>query len=509
MKNVNKEQQQVKVNPFLKQLVIALTIYICSFIFTKVKYYKEVLKIITVLILTGKDLIRVLKLKEKKNLSECLLLFCVFTLLALGKFDESALSAIVFKIEEQIFKLWEPKTKSKKKFKTEPSVLNLPKAYSVNVEKESKINKIYQILIVGITVLILIFSLFQEDISTYFYRALLTLTALYTSSIYLKTKNVIEALLKEQIVVINKEKIALLPKIKNYIFEKTKTLTIGEFRVTEVESEDEEELFYYLNYGEYFSNHPIAEAIRNYKKVEVNPRKIRSYKEITNRGIIYQIDNKKTYIGNQYHMKDNGIEFERNLNVGTITYVAVNKTFIGSVVISDGIKYKTKSAIDAIKKLHPKHIAVLSCDNERIVTAISKELKIKDHYSNLTDEEKIFWSRHIKEQHKGITAIIGSEDTNCELYKQGNISICLTSNLDNQTPKADIYLLDSDLTKLLTAIKIVKNTKRQNILYNVGFIMINILIVILILLKSLPLWILLIIRACLKIIEMKGRESND
>lgn len=268
--------------------------------------------------------------------------------------------------------------------------------------------------------------------------------------------NVIEKLLKERIIVKNKEKALLLPETKNYIFEKTKTLTVGEFRITEVETENEEELFYYLNYGEYFSKNRIKEAVRTYREIEVNPKKIKDYAETPNRGVTYKLEDKQVHIGNFYYLKENGIEVEKNLSTGTIIYVAVDKNMIGSIVISDGIKYSTKEIISYLLKRNSKHLAVISSDNERIVTAISRELKIKDHYSNLTLDEKKFWIRHIIEENPGITAFIGSEDTKKEVMDEADISICLIPSISKIKNKADIYLLNNDFTKLVRAFEIIE-----------------------------------------------------
>ncbi len=325
--------------------------------------------------------------------------------------------------------------------------------------------------------------------------------------ILLLLKNVPLQLLKEQIIVNDKDKLYEICKIKNYLFEKTKTLTVGEFRITEIYSENPEELLYYLNYGLHYTNHPIKRLVEKYQKIEIVEKKIKSYEVHENRGITYKIDGKKIHLGTLVFMKENKIEIEQNLNIGTIIYVAVDKVGIGSIVISDGIKYATKVAIGELKKETNAHLEILSSDNERIVSAIGKELEIKDKYSNLTVEEKKFWIRYIKQKHKGKTALIASSLLDKELYKEVDVTVILIDTLKNVEKYGDIYLLGCDMTKLMSVYYKIKEMRKKKNLYLFSSIVLLLLMAILIGIESLPLWVIIIIWWILEIIKNKLREE--
>jgi len=587
MKKKQKQKIEKKLPSFIQKLTVALVIYGCSFFFTKVKFYSEILKIIAVFILLGKELIEIIKQirKEEKDTNNTIIILVIFVFLFLRKFDAANISAILFYIKKDILKekrLEEEKEQIKNLKLAKKGelvilpkgkriyfdgVLKMPKAYFLNqdgkrvvVKKEEKVSSgwinltaktkievekpyqeteyyhlktkkdkmiattskkdakmikvftIYQrLVVIGMGIYILLSFILQLDIENTIYTASLFLTLIYTinPTNLLKniSNNVIGTLFDERIVVENKNDLWKVVNLKNYIFEKTKTLTVGNFRITEVETEDENQLFYYLNYGEYFSNHPIKEAVLKYKAYEVNPEKIKAYKSYPNKGIYYKIENKEVRIGSLRFMTENDIDVEINYGIGTIIYVAVDKEYIGSIVISDGIKYKTKMAIENLKKTKPKHLAILSSDNERITTAIAKELRIKDHYSNLTEKEKIFWLRHLKEKYPYQTALIGSIDTKEDLLKEADFSIILTNYVENKK-EASIFLLDNDLSKISLLNQLMKDFQKKEIIYKTTTIFIILLLDILLILNYLPLWFIIITSWVLEILENKTRKEG-
>lgn len=392
----------------------------------------------------------------------------------------------------------------------------MEKVINAKSKKELEIIKVFSIyqtiILIAMGIYILMTLLLQLEIEKTLYTSTLFITLTYLvnpTNVLINTRNnTIKKLFKERIIVENKDILSKVVKIKNYIFEKTKTLTVGDFRITEIETEDEEQLFYYLNYGEYFSNHPIKDAILKYKAYDVEIDKIKAYKSYPNRGIYYKIDNHEVLIGNLRFMKENDIDVDINFGIGTIIYVAVDKEGIGNILISDGIKYKTKLAIQHLKKTKPKHLAIISADNDKITTAIAKELKIKDHYSNLTEKEKKFWIRHLKEKYPYKTALIGSTDTKEDLQKEVDVSIILTNSIEKFNKKSDIQLLDNDLFKLNLLNDIIKAGLKREKIDKILTIFILFLLDVLLICNALPLWLIIIISFVLEILENKIRKEG-
>ena len=110
-------------------------------------------------------------------------------------------------------------------------------------------------------------------------------------------------------------KIGILVKGSNYleavaemttiVFDKTGTLTKGEFKVSEVQpSADKnntigkEELLEIAAYGEGYSNHPIANSIREAYGKTLSMERVTDTEEIAGHGIHTFIDGREVYLGN-------------------------------------------------------------------------------------------------------------------------------------------------------------------------------------------------------------------
>lgn len=307
--------------------------------------------------------------------------------------------------------------------------------------------------------------------------------------------------LKQSIFVKDKDVFNKLLKVKNIIFEKTETLTLGEFRITQVEAENKNDFFKYLNYAEYFSNHKIAEVIKKYRKVNVDRNKIKNFKEVYQRGVECNVDKDKIVVGNSYFLKDKGIDFDKCYEVGTVIYLAVNNKSLGHIVISDSIKSSTREVIAELKNKGIKTFTIMSGDNEKIVNAISYNLGIKDKYSNLTTDEKIFWTKHIKDYHKGAFLIVGNKDTEDKFLELGDLSLVLGDNLGNKS--ADIYIKDKSLEKLPILFSISKNYINLLNRYRIFILIFKVLFI------GLSLWMILLIEEIYMNIIDRGGRLND
>lgn len=290
----------------------------------------------------------------------------------------------------------------------------------------------------------------------------LMITETYLKEISILKRKMIQKLFQENIGIRNYKALKKLGKVKNVIFEKTDTLTLGEFRLTEINTQNEKKLLEALNYVEYHSNHSIASAIKKYKKIKVDHKKIKEFKETPGKGVECKVGKQKIIAGNLYFLKEKGIVPEKEWSVGTVIYVAVDKDYLGNVVLSDSIKCSIKKVTNTIKEQGISKTSVLSGDNERINKAICQELSIPDQYSNLTPEEKAFWLAHLKEQEKGYTMLIGNKTTTEKLLELADISLILnkTSEIEN---KGDLYITENHLEKLPSLFQIHKEYRRISI----------------------------------------------
>ena len=267
-----------------------------------------------------------------------------------------------------------------------------------------------------------------------------------------------------------------LSKPDSIAFDKTGTLTKGNFVVNDIIPENgatEDDLLKYAATAEIYSNHPIAIAIKNKYNKTIDTNTIQEIKEEAGNGIIANISGDTILVGNSKLMANHNIEFFENLDANTVVYVAKNKTFIGTIAITDEVKEGSKSAIYKVKKLACK-VIMLTGDSTAVAEKTAKNLGIDIVYSQLLPKDKVDKiEKLIDNKHKnGSVIFVGDGINDAPVLKRSDIGIamgCLGS--DAAIEAADIVIMDDDPTRIPTAIKIAKNTMRivkQNIIFAIG-----------------------------------------
>ena len=264
--------------------------------------------------------------------------------------------------------------------------------------------------------------------------------------------------------------------VDTVVFDKTGTLTEGVFDVVKVNSVgiSEEELIKYASIAEANSNHPIAKSILNYYNKEVNLNKIESYEEIAAHGIKVKYENEEILAGNEKLMTVNNIEVNKNEEIGTVVYIAVNNQFKGSIVISDKIKSDSERAIKEIKAQGIKETVMLTGDNKEVADSVAKQLKVDKVYSNLLPNEKvekiesIYEGRNDKEK----IAFVGDGINDAPVLARVDVGIAMGGlGSDAAIEAADIVIMTDEPSKIAEGIKISKKTYKivwQNIIFALG-----------------------------------------
>lgn len=264
--------------------------------------------------------------------------------------------------------------------------------------------------------------------------------------------------------------------VDTVVFDKTGTLTEGVFDVVKVNSVgiSEEELIKYASIAEANSNHPIAKSILNYYNKEINLNKIERYEEIAAHGIKVKYENEEILAGNEKLMTANNISVNKNEEIGTVVYIAVNNQFKGSIVISDKIKLDSEKAIKEIKDQGIKETVMLTGDNKEVADSVAKQLKVDKVYSNLLPNEKvekievIYEGRNEKEK----IAFVGDGINDAPVLARVDVGIAMGGlGSDAAIEAADIVIMTDEPSKIAEGIKISKKTYKivwQNIIFALG-----------------------------------------
>ena len=277
-------------------------------------------------------------------------------------------------------------------------------------------------------------------------------------------------------------KIGVLVKGSNYleavaemttiVFDKTGTLTKGEFKVTDVITENgsKEELIELAALGEGYSNHPIANSIREAYGKELDLNRVTNTEEIAGHGIKAVIG-KTVLLGNEKLMKSESIFYTSCKSMGTVVYVACNGVFEGAVVISDTIKDGAKEAIRDMKQVGVRHTVMLTGDRREAAETVAQTLGIDEVHAELLPGGKVEQVEALlkAEKQKERLAFVGDGINDAPVLTRADIGIAMGSmGSDAAIEAADIVLMDDDVTKIASVVRIARKTLRivkQNIVF--------------------------------------------
>ena len=265
-----------------------------------------------------------------------------------------------------------------------------------------------------------------------------------------------------------------LNNVDTVVFDKTGTLTKGVFEVTKIKGTKdikEEELLKYAAYGEYYSNHPIAQSVVKAYKGEIDKELIKNYEEVWGKGTIADVNEQKIFLGNNKLMKEHHIDYEEVEDIGTVLYVAINKKYAGYMVISDEIKEDSKKAISNLKEIGIKETVMLTGDSSFIANKIGSELNIDKVYGGLLPQEKVEKLEEIEKSKskKGKVLFVGDGINDAPVLKRADIGVAMGGlGSDAAIEAADVVIMTDEPSKIFTAIKIAKKT-RKIVWENIGF----------------------------------------
>lgn len=363
----------------------------------------------------------------------------------------------------------------------------------------TKFARYYTPIVVIVAILLSVIPpvIFNQDFNTWIYRALSFLVVscpcALVVSIPLGFFSGIGACSKNGILVKGSNYLEAVSKSKIVVFDKTGTITEGEFKVRSIHSVDirDNELLKLASYAEYYSNHPISISIKKDYGHKINPNKISDVKEIPGRGVIALVDNKKVMVGNNKLLEENNIEYEKCDIIGTIIYVAVDNVYHGYMVISDRIKDDSALALKLLKNLGIKKTVMLTGDKDGVSKSVFERLNINEYYSELLPQDKVNIINELKKKltDDGKIVFAGDGINDAPVIMSADIGISMGGvGSDAAIEASDIVIMTDELSKIATVINISKSTMKivkQNIVFAIS---VKIFVLILISFGILTMW---------------------
>ena len=254
-----------------------------------------------------------------------------------------------------------------------------------------------------------------------------------------------------------------LSDVKNVVFDKTGTITEGNFAVQSIAPESgmtADELLALTAAAEAHSNHPIAVSIvHRAKRDHLDLSPAADIVETAGQGIAANIDGRTVCVGNAKYMAASGISHVPDGTAyGTPVYVAVNGAFAGTIVIADTIKDEAADAIGRIKQAGLS-TAMLTGDTEENAQAVASKTGIDAVYAKLLPEEKLGTLQQIR-QSGGSTMFVGDGINDAPVLAGADVGAAMGSGADAAIEAADVVFMNSNLDAIPTALDIAAQTKR-------------------------------------------------
>lgn len=281
----------------------------------------------------------------------------------------------------------------------------------------------------------------------------------------------------------NAEALEKMNKVNTLIVDKTGTITEGKPTVETVgafnDALSEKEALQYIVSLNTNSEHPLAEATVKYgKEHSAEILKSVDFSAVTGKGVEAKIDGKNVALGNpkmmEYAksditstMKDEAKTYQKQGK--TVSYLAIDKTVVGYVVIGDKIK---ETSAKAIKALQGKGIDVimLTGDNHDTAQAVASELNLADFKASMLPEDKLKEVEKLQENGK-VVAMAGDGINDAPALAKSDVGIAMGTGTDVAIESAMITLVKGDLNGIVKA-RNLSDSVMKNIKQNLFFALI-------------------------------------
>ncbi|ELF1353225.1 copper-translocating P-type ATPase CopA [Vibrio cholerae] len=259
-------------------------------------------------------------------------------------------------------------------------------------------------------------------------------------------------------------------QIDTVVFDKTGTLTLGKpsIQSLHVLQGDENQLLALAYALEQQTEHPLAKAFCDYaKQRNIRPVDISQFTNQRGRGLLADYQNQTVLVGSLAFMQEQGIDLsmaESTLEkfaaqAWTPVAVAYRGMLQGVLAIADPIKPTSAQAVRKLNELGI-HTVMLTGDHASVANAIAKELGISQVIAQVLPDQKAQHIQALQQQGRKV-AMIGDGINDAPALALADIGIAMGSGSDVAIESAQMTLLNSSPTSVVSAIELSKATLRN------------------------------------------------
>ena len=251
----------------------------------------------------------------------------------------------------------------------------------------------------------------------------------------------------------------LLAKVKTIAFDKTGTITKGNFAVAGVHHSpvEEEKILEYAALAECHSSHPISLSLQKAYGKNVDQTRVTEVKEISGYGVEAVIDGSvHVAVGNDRLMRRTGVEPVACHHIGTVIHVAVDGQYAGHMLKKAGVEKEV----------------MLTGDIEKVASSVAEEVGLTDYRAGLLPADKVTVVEELLKENEGTgkkVAFVGDGINDAPVLARADIGIAMGAlGSDAAIEAADVVLMNDDPLKISQGIRISQkclHIVHQNIVF--------------------------------------------
>ncbi|MEB3768151.1 heavy metal translocating P-type ATPase [Acinetobacter sp. MD2] len=256
-------------------------------------------------------------------------------------------------------------------------------------------------------------------------------------------------------------------QLKTVALDKTGTITYGQPQVTDFvllsNHQTENEIRTILASLSAQSDHPVSQAITaaHSQTVKID---VDHFNALLGRGTQAEIQNQKYWLGNHrliHELERCSSELEQQIEQfekqgKTVVLLSDETHALALVAVADTIKDSSKEAIAALHQLGIQTV-MLSGDNPHTAQVIAQQVGIDSAQGGLLPEDKLEVIHNLAQQ--GQVAMVGDGINDAPALARADIGFAMGAmGSDTAIETADVALMDDDLRKLPSFIRLSKAT---------------------------------------------------
>jgi heavy metal translocating P-type ATPase len=251
------------------------------------------------------------------------------------------------------------------------------------------------------------------------------------------------------------------------IFDKTGTITEGRLRVASVHpaGTDEKDFTALLAAVEERSEHPFAEAVRQYvKQAGLAPAELSAFEAVPGKGVRARTGRGEILSGSLKWFQELGLavpERARNdisASADPALLLALDGAYLGWARLGDTLRPEAAGLVKELEALGVEPV-LASGDRQPVVAAAAAAIGIKTFHAEVFPEEK----RRIVMRYKALgkrTAMVGDGFNDAPALSEADIGMAMRSGADVAAQASDITLMHNDLRSVITAVRIARAIRR-------------------------------------------------